>query len=670
MVITKLGVVKQSENPEFPNKHLLIEGKNLDKVEDVYFGDLKGIELEKTTTNEPNILRILPPNFSKYTKIKDPSEFENIEIKLKIDNPGPGNDAKYNVKFGTSDNLELVKDSNDKLNGDLNIEKGANIIKNFDKTKNSQRFLLEFNIKVADSLVGIADKTIKMIINKSEYDIKLSDIQKKLYINVDTIDETNGKFSSYEINTNDIFTGVNEAKKITIKDMKITYIHDNIDVLIPTGLFYRFDYTTTGTDYLESNPESWNIYLSEKIDNRDILLADDVKDFYKDIKLLTNPPPVPTKIPLVFKVLDVEATPVAGDETIYRITWNKPKDEDGKDIINNFRYAFLINVLPKSGNDNFSINDDQVFFDKEVFDFSTAKLTPGNEYSVQISTLRTDQRKVIDLSDQITFKYVPKNFDEYHSHLFNPLTKKFDSQLMKEKPELIKTYYQLLAANKLKMINEMDQTKSHISNEAQCIDGNLSQLQTNSSNDKFDDNFKDILNKNSVLGKLEFKNKQGEQKEQIDRITEKISELEKLQGKVKKNQNTKIKSITSIKDGNKLSVKKISNGKYMVGLNQGCLSSDSGSGNYNYKPCNIFDKKQYFDLDSIENNDEYNNLLLMNQNSKLSEDSNVEYPFYILKPNKSTKCVHFDNKQIKIKPCNDEESIRYIGNFSKQECDK
>ena len=42
---------------------------------------------------------------------------------------------------------------------------------------------------------------------------------------------------------------------------------------------------------------------------------------------------------------------------------------------NNFRFAFLINVIPKETNDKFNIVDEQVSFEKETFDFPN-KLTP------------------------------------------------------------------------------------------------------------------------------------------------------------------------------------------------------------------------------------------------------------------------------------------------------
>ncbi len=325
--------------------------------------------------------------------------------------------------------------------------------------------------------------------------------------------------------------------------------------------------------------------------------------------------------------------------------------------------------MPASDNDGFMIKDEQISFEKDSFDFGTAKLTPGNKYKVQVSTYRTDKQEVIELSDVVEHIYKPPNFDDYHSHIFDPETKKFKTELSQEKPELLKTYYQLLAANKIKMAGEMMNAEKHISEEAQCVEGNLGQLKSTSSHDIFDDNFKEILSKDGESEKTMFRSKQAEQDIQIERVKEKIAELEQIQGKVKNVQNTNIKRVTSLKDGTDLAVKKISNGKFMIGMNEGCLAVNK-KGDYNYVPCNIFDKKQYFDLDSIDNVDEYNNLLLMNLNSKISPDLKVEYPFYVLKPNKSNKCVHLDNREVKVKPCNDDASVRYVGHFSNKECDK
>ena len=56
----------------------------------------------------------------------------------------------------------------------------------------------------------------------------------------------------------------------------------------------------------------------------------------------------------------------------------------------------------------------------------------------------------------------------------------------------------------------------------------------------------------------------------INKDNKNFNELEKIQGKVNNSRDTNIKRITSLKDGTDLAVKKMSNGKFMVGLNKGC----------------------------------------------------------------------------------------------------
>ena len=82
----------------------------------------------------------------------------------------------------------------------------------------------------------------------------------------------------------------------------------------------------------------------------------------------------------MLKVSDVKVESVEGDDTILRMSWVTPE------AINNFRFAFLINVIPKDSKDRFKIVDEQISFEKESFDFPTTKLTPGNEYTFQVST--------------------------------------------------------------------------------------------------------------------------------------------------------------------------------------------------------------------------------------------------------------------------------------------
>ena len=180
--------------------------------------------------------------------------------------------------------------------------------------------------------------------------------------------------------------------------------------------------------------------------------------------------------------------------------------------------------MPGSANDSFMIKDEQISFEKEVFDFGTSKLIPGNIYKIQVS-IELIKKEVIELSDIVEHKYIPPNFDEYHSHIFDPVTKKFNTKLTKERPELLKSYYQLLAANKIKMAGEMSNAQKHIVEESKCVEGNLGQLESSSSSDIFDENLKDIMKKNAESESAVFRNKQYQQDEQIERVKEKIAEL-------------------------------------------------------------------------------------------------------------------------------------------------
>lgn len=677
MLITKLDVVKQNEHPNFPDKHLLIEGTNLEKVTDVFFGDLKGIKLSRETLPDEKMrIRILPPSFTKYTKMKPQNEFENIEIKLKIDDEVDS--VPRNVMFGENESLvfntDYVYSEPDNISslnmGVLEIDNELDVEK-----RRTKKLKLKFKINsVKEVGQRIEIKPFKLRLNETEYNLDLNFINSNAGPNANqeytlflsTKDFTNIR---YNINTSRIFTTNNTANNTKLVSLEVTelqaeYLHDDINVLLPTGLFYRFDYTTAGENLLELNPNSWNVFLSDRLENDDILIAEDVRKFYQDIKDITNPPPTEAPPPIDLKVKNVRVESIEGDNTILRMKWDTP------DAVNNFRFAFLINILPVAEKDRFSIKDEQISFEKETFDFPTNKLTPGNSYKIQVSTYRTDKREVVENSEETNFRYVPPNFDDYHSHLFDPVTKRFRTELTQDQPELIKTYYQLLAANKIKMMNEMSNAGTHIEAEAQCIEGNLNQLTNNSSSDSFDSNLADLLKQNADAEKAIFTGKQKSQQEQMDRVKEKIAELEVLQGKIKKVQNTNIKRITSQKDGTDLSVKKLENGKFMVGLNQGCLAVDS-MGQYKYIPCNPLDKKQHFDIDEINDRDEYNNLLLLNLNPKLPNEKRVDYPFTILKPSNSTKCVHVKEKSIQIKPCNDDESIRFTSHFYQNDtCDR
>ena len=159
--------------------------------------------------------------------------------------------------------------------------------------------------------------------------------------------------------------------------------------------------------------------------------------------------------------------------------------------------------------------------------------------------------------------------------------------------------------------------------------------------DSYDEKLQELLKKDQEEEAALFRIKQDEQQTDLDRLNNKIAILEDLQGKTNLNQNTRIKNIKSLNDGTDLGLINLQNNKRLVKLNNGCLKFQP-NGDYGYIPCNLLDQQQHFNLSSINNLDEYNNLLLMNNNAPLDENQNksVEYPFYIMQPSKSIKCVN------------------------------
>ena len=42
----------------------------------------------------------------------------------------------------------------------------------------------------------------------------------------------------YNVSTNKIFEGNDSLEQISIKEMTMEYLHDDVNILLPTGLFY------------------------------------------------------------------------------------------------------------------------------------------------------------------------------------------------------------------------------------------------------------------------------------------------------------------------------------------------------------------------------------------------------------------------------------------------
>ena len=170
--------------------------------------------------------------------MKSKDEFENIEIKLQIEDTN--DETKRDIEFkNKSKTLTLsidrvynkkTDDKDDHL-GDLNIinpmtEEQTNL-------KSKKKMKLNFSIEKNESLSSDS---------KSKINIKFGDVEYlfDLKENTQTVNymyiATNLDKIKYDINTKEIFKN-NEGLVLKIKLKNVEYIHDDVSVLLPTGLF-------------------------------------------------------------------------------------------------------------------------------------------------------------------------------------------------------------------------------------------------------------------------------------------------------------------------------------------------------------------------------------------------------------------------------------------------
>ena len=95
----------------------------------------------------------------------------------------------------------------------------------------------------------------------------------------------------------------------------------------------------------------------------------------------------------------------------------------------------------------------------------------------------------------------------------------------------MQTYYQMLAYNKSKASGEITTAQTNITNNVGCIKRNIDQLYNNQLDSSFQNNINKLIKANTFKEDQEFVKNQTNQEEQLDRIEEKLAEVEKYNGK-------------------------------------------------------------------------------------------------------------------------------------------
>lgn len=663
--INNISVSDASDN-EFKIDTLLIKGSNLNKIKGVFFGDVKG----KILNNSNNQLFVLPPDLAKYTSIMSDEDFRNIEIKIHIeDNEYLDGLIKYNIS-------ELQDNASNKIdvdiNFDINKEKSINILKTYEDS-----IRVQVNFEVVNES-GIGNFKIYFYDNEENsynYEFKKEnqlisktiyyDMKNKIDLEKMSIDQLKIHFESND----------NEDLKFKITKLELKFVTDDISSLFPTGLFYRMDRVTLGNDLVKGNTKNWKIYIGERVKKDGINSFRKSKDlikFYKDINTslgIEEEKPQETKIS--YKVENLAIGVDRKDDTQIKVSWSIP------DTVNSNKYRFFINFTPLNNNEEFKIVEEEIVSTKDTYMFSNKNLVIGNKYKIEVKTVNIDEfTQVLDTVEK-EYVFKPLGMEDYHSHLLKD--GKFDTtkleiedleNLEKTNPELLKTYIELLNYNKIKTQYDIGDLQLDIEEITQKTNEKLSNLKCGTIKKK-----KNLLINGLETHKeneqIDFVRKKDKQTEKMETIKKKINFLNELQGKKEDIVNLKIKTLKSLNDGTIINMEDLGKDRKLVLLNNGCLAFEKNktvgkSGNFGYVKCNIFDPQQQFRIKKINNDIEFNNLMDLNLEEKITENS--DYPFYILQPINSNKCVHIEDGNLRIENCKETENIKFQAYFSKSHC--
>ena len=680
MIISKIEIeeIDDSDN----RKKIILKGRNLNKIKDVYFGEIKGIILEKN--NNDREYKILPPNLNdpKYGRILSNKEIRNLEI-------------KFHIQDRVEENKIALKFVNKEISiNDIILKKDLELVLTPTESKNKIiKELLNGYTKRIRILFDLKDTsgTGKIMINKSIIDVKKG-VNNEFYTDI----------SRENIKDNDkleiSFERVGQNTNIEIKNLEVEYFADDIDIIFPSGLFYKpgLNLISTKTSNSEFDQNDWSIYLNQKGKET---VSPILKDYYnKAGTFLTKEKEEAKALKPTYEINDLNIK-LNKDTKNIDITWIPPNIfKIGKDI-NKDKFKYFIEFEPQDKEDLKNV----FRFGKEVpimeevnplnsvpqlelvksYSFNKSQLKPGEKYIIKITIIQSGLGGKKKFYPTINKIYIfNEGLEDYHTHLYNPATDRFDlkklgdeyENILANNPQLVATYYQMLAYNKKRAQDEVQIANLNIGDNVSCLKRNTRQFTQGNLGNNFQKNIDILVDRNSLKEGQEFDVYQGKQNEQIESIKKKIEEVEKHQNKKVTLSDLNIKALRSVIDGSILRLEELNGEKKLVKLNSGCLAYDKTSefgkkDDYAYVPCNTFDKSQYFVLNKVNNLDEYNYLLANNLQPRVNENvDDINYPFYVLQPNESNKCVSVSDKKLQIKPCSTDESFKFKGYFSDKGC--
>ena len=172
-----------------------------------------------------------------------------------------------------------------------------------------------------------------------------------------------------------------------------------------------------------------------------------------------------------------------------------------------------------------------------------------------------------------------------------------------------------------------------------------------------------ILKRRYDISNVEYQQRKDIQNKKLKEIDDYLGILEQRNI----NKNNSIKSVKCIGSGDIVNVAESvkNSNEYVLNVNDKCLDSSKNNqgiiNNYSYslEDCNGSDENQNFQIKKIDSRDEYENLIALDNSepnkTKPESEPYIEYPFYIVQPNKEINrgwCVNIDDqKNISIQSC-------------------
>ena len=167
---------------------------------------------------------------------------------------------------------------------------------------------------------------------------------------------------------------------------------------------------------------------------------------------------------------------------------------------------------------------------------------------------------------------------------------------------------------------------------------------------------------------LQYKNNEENQEKKMKDINNKIIQLEKIQNKIYYDNKDHYKSIQSFGDGQVLSIENRGQQDYSILVNNKCLEHNKNNGVDTNNCAKV--NRQMFNINNVNNNEEYNKILEKNKKPLVTEHSNIKYPFQIVQPkNNNNNCLMLDGNSVGITDCSDSKFQRWEALKQNKDCD-